>query len=37
VKIYLKLKDLLAGIQDELDGSWAALGEVYGRYENWTG
>jgi molecular chaperone HtpG len=32
VKTYLKLKRLLAGIQDELDASWAALGEVYGRY-----
>jgi molecular chaperone HtpG len=33
VKTYLKLKNLLGAIQDELDGSWAALGEVYGRYE----
>jgi molecular chaperone HtpG len=32
VRTYLKLKRLLAGIQDELDASWAALGEVYGRY-----
>jgi histidine kinase/DNA gyrase B/HSP90-like ATPase len=33
VKTYLKLKRLLAGIQEEMDGSWAALGEVYGRYD----
>jgi len=32
VRTYLKLKGLLQGIQDELDDSWAALGEVYGRY-----
>jgi molecular chaperone HtpG len=32
VRIYLKLKDLLASIQSELDNSWATLGEVYGRY-----
>lgn len=31
VKTYLKVKRLLAAIQGELDGSWAALGEVYGR------
>jgi molecular chaperone HtpG len=37
VKTYLKLKSLLAAIQDELDGSWAALGEVYGRYDNLNG
>jgi len=33
VKTYLKLKDLVASIQQELDSSWAALGEVYGRYD----
>jgi molecular chaperone HtpG len=33
VRTYLKLKNLLEGIQDELDGSWAVLGEVYGRYD----
>jgi molecular chaperone HtpG len=34
VKTYLRLKGLLGAIQDELDGSWAALGEIYGRYDN---
>jgi hypothetical protein len=29
---YLRLKDWLAGIQAELDQSWAVLGEVYGRF-----
>jgi hypothetical protein len=29
VKTYLRLKDWLAGIQAELDTSWAVLGEVY--------
>lgn len=29
---FLQLKRLLAGIQEELDASWAVLGEVYGRY-----
>jgi molecular chaperone HtpG len=33
VKTYLKLKTLLASIQEELDTSWATLGEVYGRYD----
>lgn len=32
VSTYLKIKDLLAGIQGELDASWAVLGEVYGRF-----
>lgn len=31
-KTYLKIKRLLEGIQEELDGSWAALGEMYGRW-----
>ena len=30
---YLALKDLLKGLQKELDLSWAVLGEVYGRWE----
>jgi hypothetical protein len=30
VAIFLRLKEWLAGIQQELDGSWAVLGEVYG-------
>ena len=29
---YLRLKHLLMGIQQELDLSWAVLGEIYGRY-----
>lgn len=29
VKTYLRLKEWLEGIQDELDTSWAVLGEVY--------
>jgi hypothetical protein len=33
VKTFLKLKRLLEGIQEELDNSWAALGETYGRYD----
>ena len=33
VAVFLRLKEWLAGIQQELDGSWAVLGEVYGRYE----
>jgi hypothetical protein len=32
VHTFLRLKNWLAGIQTELDQSWAALGEVYGRY-----
>jgi|GEM_PF-2657005 len=34
---YLKTQRLLNSIQQELDNSWAVLGEVYGRYpnENW--
>jgi molecular chaperone HtpG len=31
VRTFLRLKQLLAGIQGELDASWAVLGEVYGR------
>jgi molecular chaperone HtpG len=33
VAVFLRLKEWLAGIQQELDGSWAVLGEVYGRYK----
>ncbi len=33
-KTYLRLKALLSGLQSELDQSFAALGEVYGRYED---
>lgn len=32
VAVFLRLKEWLAGIQSELDASWAVLGEVYGRY-----
>ncbi|TAK30625.1 MAG: hypothetical protein EPO21_18945 [Chloroflexota bacterium] len=32
VGIYLRLKELLTGIQSELDSSWAVLGELYSRY-----
>ena len=32
VKTYLRLKEWLSGIQQEIDLSWAVLGEVYGRY-----
>lgn len=32
VVTYLRLKEWLAGIQDELDASWAVLGEVYGSH-----
>ena len=31
VRTFLRLRQLLAGIQGELDASWAVLGEVYGR------
>ena len=30
VAVFLRLKEWLAGIQQELDSSWAVLGEVYG-------
>lgn len=30
VEVFLHLKALLAGLQEELDASWAVLGEVYG-------
>lgn len=33
VAVFLRLQEWLAGIQQELDGSWAVLGEVYGRHE----
>jgi hypothetical protein len=38
VRTYLRMKGLLSGIQQELDASWAVLGEVYGRYtgEGWA-
>jgi hypothetical protein len=29
---FLRVRDWLSGIQDELDSSWAVLGEVYGRF-----
>jgi molecular chaperone HtpG len=32
VATYLRLKHLLAGLQAEVDSSWAVLGEVYGRF-----
>ena len=32
VLTYLRIQDWLAGVQKELDESWAVLGEVYGRY-----
>lgn len=33
VETYLKLRRLLDGMQQELDGSWALIGEVYGRFQ----
>lgn len=33
VATFLGVRDLLAGLQAELDASWAALGEVYGLHE----
>jgi molecular chaperone HtpG len=33
VDTFLRLKGWLAGIQEELDSSWAVLGEIYGRLE----
>jgi hypothetical protein len=33
VRTFLKLKRLLSGLQEELDASWAVLGEVYGRIQ----
>jgi len=33
VKTYLRVTDLLNGLQEEIDSCWAVLGEVYGRYE----
>jgi molecular chaperone HtpG len=32
IQQFLRLRDWLDGIQGELDGSWAVLGEVYGRF-----
>ena len=32
VTTYFRVKEWLKGIQDEMDASWALLGEVYGRY-----
>jgi hypothetical protein len=34
VSTYLRLRSLLNGLQDELDTSWAVLGEVYSRRED---
>lgn len=34
VKTFLRLKDWLSGIQEELDKSWAVLGEIYGSHKN---
>ncbi len=34
VEAYLRVKEWQAGIQSELDASWAVLGEVYGRFQN---
>jgi hypothetical protein len=34
VATYLRLKSLLTDLQQELDTSWAVLGEVYGRYND---
>lgn len=31
IQLFIKLKKLLEGLQEELDQSWAILGEVYGR------
>lgn len=33
VRTFLRLRDLLEGLQEELDVSWAVLGEVYGRHD----
>lgn len=33
VKSYLRVKEWLSGIQEELDASWAVLGELYGRFD----
>lgn len=33
VAVFLRLKEWLAGIQYELDASWAVFGEVYGRLD----
>ncbi len=33
VKTFFRVESWLRGIQEELDASWAVLGEVYGRYE----
>ncbi|MBY6069614.1 ATP-binding protein [Leisingera aquaemixtae] len=33
VETFLKFKNWAEGFQSELDATWAALGEVYGRYE----
>lgn len=30
---FLKVKEWLCGIQEEIDWSWAVLGEIYGRYD----
>lgn len=33
VGTFLRIRDWLAGLQEEIDDSWAVLGEVYGRRE----
>ena len=37
VVTFLRLQRLLDGIQEELDASWAVLGEVYGRFKQLEG
>jgi len=32
IQIYLRIKDWLIALQEELNDSWAVLGQVYGRY-----
>ncbi len=33
IKTYLRVKEWLSGIQEELDVSWAVLGQIYGRFD----
>jgi hypothetical protein len=33
VETYIRTKELLSGLQTELDASWAVLGEAYGRHD----
>ncbi|MDQ3744890.1 MAG: ATP-binding protein [Acidobacteriota bacterium] len=37
VHTYLRLKEWLSGIQEELDASWAVLGETYGSHPRLSG